>query len=84
MSWKPEISTDGGKTYGQNGQVFATKEEAEQMAADIYNRWMSATDYRAVESTDTVNYMLKRNYDNQLELHHVEPEAITESEGGEL
>ena len=56
MSWKPEISTDGGKTFGQNGQAFATKAEAETMANDIFGRWMLATDYRAVESDEPVNY----------------------------
>lgn len=56
MSWKPEISTDGGKTFGQNGQAFATEAEARTMAADIFSRWMLATDYRAVESDEPVNY----------------------------
>ena len=58
MSWKPEISTDGGKTFGQNGQAFATKDEAETMAKDIFGRWMLATDCRAVESEEPVNYHL--------------------------
>ena len=57
-SWKPEISTDGGKTFGQNGQAFATEEEAKRMAKDIFDRWMLATDYRAVESDEPVNYHL--------------------------
>ena len=56
MSWKPEISTDGGKTFGQNWQAFATKDEAEIMAKDIFGRWMLATDYRVVESDEPVNY----------------------------
>lgn len=54
-NYRPEISTDGGKSFGQNAQVFATKEEAETMAKDIFNRWMLATDYRAVESDEPVN-----------------------------
>ena len=57
-SWKPEISTDGGKTFGQNGQAFATEEEAKHMAKDIFGRWMLATDCRAVESDEPVNYHL--------------------------
>jgi len=64
MNYRPEISTDGGKSFGQNAQVFATKEEAETMAKDIFNRWMLATDYRAAETTDPVNYRL---IDNKLE-----------------
>lgn len=61
MSFKPEISTDGGKSFGQNAQVFATKEEAEAMAKDIFSRWMLATDYRVVESSEPVNYEIKDN-----------------------
>ena len=63
-SYKPEISTDGGKTYGQNGQAFATEAEARAMAADIFSRWMLATDYRVTESDEPVNYRL---IDNKLE-----------------
>ena len=63
-NYRPEISTDGGKSFGQNAQVFATKEEAETMAKDLFNRWMLATDYRASETTDPVNYRL---IDNKLE-----------------
>ena len=64
MSFKPEISTDGGKSFSQNAQVFATREEAETMARDIFGRWMLATDYRAVETEDPVNYRIA---DNKLE-----------------
>ena len=63
-NYRPEISTDGGKSFGQNAQVFATKEEAETMARDIFSRWMLATDYRATETEDPVNYRL---IDNKLE-----------------
>ena len=41
--------------------MFATKEEAEAMAKDIFNRWMLATDYRATETEDPVNYRLIGN-----------------------
>ena len=34
------------------------------MAKDIFSRWMLATDYRAAETTDPVNYRL---IDNKLE-----------------
>ena len=54
-NYRPEISTDGGKSFGQNAQVFATKEEAETMAKDIFNRWMLATDHKAVESDEPAN-----------------------------
>ena len=65
-NYRPEISTDGGKSFGQNAQVFATKEEAETMAKDIFNRWMLATDYRAAETEDPVNYELVRTPDGPM------------------
>ena len=77
MSFKPEISTDGGKTFGQNAQVFATREEAEAMARDIFSRWMLATDYRVTESDEPVNYEIVKGM-----LWSV-PVLVTESEGGE-
>lgn len=54
MSWSPEVEV-GGKFYG-NALRFATKEEAEANASDLYRRWTLTTDHRAVESTDPVNY----------------------------
>jgi hypothetical protein len=57
MNWRPEI--DDGSGWGQNAQVFATKEEAEIMARDIYNRWMMARDWRATETEDPVNYRIE-------------------------
>lgn len=56
MSWKPEIQTVGDPEFYQNAQAFATKEEAEFMAKDIFQRWMLATDYRAVESDQEVSH----------------------------
>ena len=76
MSFKPEISTDGGKSFSQNAQVFATREEAETMAKDIFNRWLSATNYRAVESDEPVNYEIVGGA--------LKSVAVVESEGGEL
>ena len=76
-NYRPEISTDGGKSFGQNAQVFATKEEAETMARDIFSRWMLATDYRVTETEDPANY---RIVDGVLKSV---PVAVIESEGGE-
>lgn len=64
MNYRPTISTDDGKTFSKNGQVFATESEARYMAADIFSRWMLATDYGVEETTDPVNYRL---IDNKLE-----------------
>ncbi len=62
MSWKPEVKVNG--EWGRNALVFATKEEAEESAYDLYGRWTLTTDYRAVEVDEPVNYRLK---DGQLE-----------------
>ena len=58
MNYRPEISTDGGKSFSQNAQVFATREEAEASAKDLTSRWMLVTDWRVIESDQPVNYML--------------------------
>jgi len=55
-SFKPELSTDGGKSYGTNATAFATHEEAASAAMDIFHRWMAATDWRVVESDDPVTH----------------------------
>ena len=57
MSWKPAIKTSG-EDFDLNGQAFETKEEAEAMAKDIFNRWMLATDHKAVESDEPANYRI--------------------------
>ena len=58
MSFKPEVSTDGGHTFHQNNLAFATREEAEASARDLTARWMLVTDWRAIESDEPVNYAL--------------------------
>lgn len=58
MSFKPEVSTDGGRTFHQNTLAFATREEAETSARDLMSRWMLVTDWRVVESDQPVNYRL--------------------------
>jgi hypothetical protein len=56
VSWAPEVTTDAtGKWYG-NALRFATREEAEANALDLYGRWMLVRATRAVESQDPVNY----------------------------
>jgi hypothetical protein len=60
MSFKPEIEVTGeaGQWY-QNGQTFATMEEAEKSASNRFYNWTSATGHRAVEVSSEefpVNY----------------------------
>lgn len=55
-SYKPEVQTDSsGKWYG-NALRFATREEAEANARDLYGRWTLVRAYRASESDDEPNY----------------------------
>ena len=65
MSFKPEVSTDGGRTFHQNALAFATREEAETSARDLMSRWMLVSDWRVVESDQPVNYRLR--FDGVLE-----------------
>ncbi len=59
MSYKPEIQTMHDEKYYPNATCFATYDEAKSAAQDIYSRWLLATDWRVVESTDPVNYRIK-------------------------
>lgn len=58
MSFKPSVSTDGGATFNENNLAFATEAEALASAKDLFNRWLSCTDYRAIEPDEPVNYVL--------------------------
>lgn len=56
MSFKPMISTDGGRSYATNSLRFGTEFEALASARELMGRWMLVTDYKAEESTDPANY----------------------------
>jgi hypothetical protein len=53
-SFKPEVLVEG--KWSANGLVFATRAEAESYAHDLYSRWTTTSDHRAVESDQPVNY----------------------------
>jgi hypothetical protein len=76
MPFKPEVKVvnNGGK-WSQNALVFATREEAEASARDLFDRWTATEDHRAVEVDDThvVNY---RWVDGHLE--HIGPREPSE------
>ena len=55
MSWKPEVKVGG--NWEHSSLVFATKEEAEGSARDLFRRWTACDEHRAVESADPVNYV---------------------------
>lgn len=62
MSYKPEVFVSG--SWCSNGLRFATREEAEQEASDLFDRWHSCSDSRAVESDEPVTHTY---HDHKLE-----------------
>ena len=54
MSFRPMVLVQG--EWSGNALRFATREEAEANAADLFHRWLLPTDYRVDESDDPVNY----------------------------
>ena len=54
MSWKPEMKVNG--AWSGNALRFATREEAEKSARDLFARWTLPEDWRAVESEDPISY----------------------------
>ena len=54
MSFRPMVLVQG--EWSGNALRFATREEAEANAADLFYRWLLPTDFGAEESTDPVNY----------------------------
>jgi hypothetical protein len=50
VGWKPEVQvvSDPGK-WSRNSLIFATKEEAEASARELFSRWFACIDHRAVE-----------------------------------
>ena len=53
MSYRPMVNVQG--EWAGNGIRFATREEAEASARDLYGRWTLCVDHRADESADPVN-----------------------------
>jgi hypothetical protein len=58
MGFKAFFSTNNGANFSTNAIAFATREEAEQYAADLFSRWTATTNYEVRESTDPVNYRM--------------------------
>lgn len=63
MSWKPEVKVEG--KFSQNGQVFATKEEAEKSAYNRFWNWTLCTGSRAVE-VDSEKFPVNYRWDEKL------------------
>lgn len=54
-SWAPEVIADGSGKWSRNGLRFATKEESDANAQDLYSRWTAVREWRSVETDDPVN-----------------------------
>jgi hypothetical protein len=75
MSYKPQVKVNG--EWNGNGLRFATKDEAERSAANLFSRWMLCTGHRAVESDEPV----KNALNTEGKLQFIEP--VDEAQGGE-
>ena len=56
MSYKAEVIADSSGKWTSNALRFATMDEAENHASDLFGRWMAVRSTRVVESADPVNY----------------------------
>ena len=56
MSYKVEVHAIGESGYTGNGLRFATTQEAESYASDLFSRWFGIDNYRVVTSDEPVNY----------------------------
>ena len=66
MSFKPMVSTGSDPKFYGNAQAFATKQEAEDSAHDLFNRWTLCTGHKAEESDEPVNYVRVDGHDKMI------------------
>jgi hypothetical protein len=74
MSYKPQVKVND--NWNGNGLVFATKEEAERSASNLFSRWTLCTAHRAIETDEPVKNALNAEGKLQfLEVTHIEEAA---------
>ena len=54
-SYKAEVIADNSGQWCGNALRFATREEAEAYARDLFSRWTAVREWRVVESKEEVN-----------------------------
>jgi hypothetical protein len=59
MNWKVWVRTTGEDSWATNSMVYATREEAEEAAKDLYCRWMAVKEWSVRASNDPV-YPVKK------------------------
>lgn len=55
MKFKVEVIADGSGVWCGNALTFATREEAERYAKDLYARWSAVRQWRVVETVGADN-----------------------------
>jgi hypothetical protein len=66
MSYKPEFEVMGeAGVFYQNGQTFATREEAEQSAMSRFRNWAMAIGWRVAE-VDSAEFPVNYRWDDEL------------------
>jgi len=54
-SFKAEVIADSSGEWVANGLRFATRDEAEAYAKDLFSRWILVKEWRVVPSSDPVS-----------------------------
>lgn len=70
MGFKPMIQTANDPKYYPNALVFATPEEAEAWAKDLFKRWLLMTDHRVDEVDDQPTHTFTDGVLASLEQQH--------------
>src|SRR3990167_4504399 len=73
-SFMAEFTTDDSGKWTANALRFATEEEANAYASDLFSRWMGAKDMRVVPSDDPVSHQWTKDGLEQIE--EVAPPAV--------
>ena len=57
MAFRAEVQVVGETGFNHNALVFATAEEAERYARDLYSRWMAVEKTRVEPTDKPANYV---------------------------
>jgi hypothetical protein len=65
-SYKPEVQVHGDTKWYDNALRFATKEEAEEYAKGLIQRWTQAEAHRVSESDEPPNFVYEYQGEDQV------------------
>lgn len=80
MSFKPEFKVYGEEPFYQNGQTFATYNEAEKSACSRFWRWTMAEKFRVAE-VDSEEYPVNYRWDEEKGDVRLEDEKVEAGTG---